>query len=73
MLASPSLYLDIVRLLTKLQLFDSQYPALFNNQPYISKAETTNCIFPCPEEYWEAVTADQWKMLVGPADMPPST
>lgn len=61
------------RLGLSIYIYDSQYPALFNNQPYVSKAETTNCIFPCPEEYWEAPTAEQWKMLVGPADMPPST
>jgi len=61
------------RLGLSVYIFDCQYPALFNNQPYVSKAETTNCVFPCPEEYWEAPNAESWKMLVGPADMPPST
>lgn len=59
--------------LTTWQSFDCQYPALFNNQPYVSKAETTNCVFPCPEEYWESPSSDSWKMLVGTADTPPST
>lgn len=65
----------ILSVLTPLtfQIFDCQYPALFNNQPYVSKAETTNCVFPCPEEYWEAPAAETWKMLLGPAQMPPST
>ncbi|RFU31523.1 hypothetical protein B7463_g4847, partial [Scytalidium lignicola] len=54
-------------------IYDSQYPALFNNQGYIAKAETTNCSFPCADEFWEARTADDWKMLVGPnADEPPT-
>jgi hypothetical protein len=64
---------ESVSVLTIVQIFDCQYPALFNNQPYVSKAETTNCVFPCPEEYWEAPNAESWKMLLGPADMPPST
>ncbi|KAG9228146.1 hypothetical protein BJ875DRAFT_390013 [Amylocarpus encephaloides] len=55
-------------------IFDCQYPALFNNQPYVSKAETTNCVFPCPVEYWEASSAASWKLLVGgQADGPLAT
>ncbi|KAE8446235.1 hypothetical protein EG329_012460 [Mollisiaceae sp. DMI_Dod_QoI] len=61
------------RLGLSIYIFDCQYPALFNNQPYVSKAETTNCVFPCSEEYWEAPTSEAWKMLLGPADTPPST
>ncbi|KAH8805797.1 hypothetical protein F5884DRAFT_679548 [Xylogone sp. PMI_703] len=54
-------------------ILDSQYPALFNNQGYISKAETTNCSFPCAEEFWEAPTAEDWKRLVGPNASEPPT
>ncbi|KAL5313528.1 hypothetical protein ACEPPN_017948 [Leptodophora sp. 'Broadleaf-Isolate-01'] len=61
------------RLGMSIYIFDCQYPALFNNQPYVSKAETTNCVFPCSEELWEAHNAETWKMLVGPPDMPPPT
>ncbi|KAL3422888.1 C2H2 type zinc finger domain protein [Phlyctema vagabunda] len=61
------------RLGLSIYIFDCQYPALFNCQPYVSKAETTNCAFPCPEEYYEAATAETWKILLGPADMPPSS
>ncbi|KAH8656564.1 fungal-specific transcription factor domain-containing protein [Tricladium varicosporioides] len=61
------------RLGLSIYIFDCQYPALFNCQPYVSKAETTNCVFPCPEEYWEANSAEQWKMLVGAAEGPPAT
>lgn len=61
------------RLGLSIYMFDCHFPAFFNNQPYISKAETTNCVFPCPEEYWESPTAEDWRMLVGTADTPPST
>lgn len=61
------------RLGLAIYLFDCQYPSFFNNQPYISKAETTNCVFACAAEYWEAVNAESWKVLIGPADVPPST
>ncbi|KAF8849640.1 hypothetical protein BDZ45DRAFT_662909 [Acephala macrosclerotiorum] len=61
------------RLGLSIYIFDCQYPALFNNQPYVSKAETTNCVFTCPEEYWEAPTVEAWKMLLGPTETPPST
>ncbi|PBP27802.1 C2H2 type zinc finger domain protein [Diplocarpon rosae] len=61
------------RLGLSIYIFDCQYPALFNNQPYVSKAETTNCVFPCSEELWEAHSSEMWKMLVGPPDMPPPT
>ena len=30
-------------------------------------------MFPCPQEYWDAKTSDAWKMLIGPANIPPST
>lgn len=53
-------------------MFDCQFPSLFNNQPYVSKAETANSVFPCAQEYWEAETSESWKMLIGPADIPPS-
>ncbi|PMD12889.1 hypothetical protein NA56DRAFT_586531 [Hyaloscypha hepaticicola] len=55
------------------QIYDCQYPTLFNNQPYVSKAETTNCAFPCAVAYWDAPTAESWKMALGPADTPPVT
>ncbi|KAK0100405.1 hypothetical protein ONS95_008356 [Cadophora gregata] len=61
------------RLGMAIYLYDCQYPGLFNNQPYISKAETANSIFPCSCVYWEAKTSVSWKMLIGPANMPPST
>ncbi|RKF65362.1 hypothetical protein OnM2_009017 [Erysiphe neolycopersici] len=49
-------------------IFDSQYPSLFNNQPYINKAETSLCVLPCSEDYWEAQTDEDWKLLVGDVD-----
>ncbi|KAL4748227.1 fungal-specific transcription factor domain-containing protein [Aspergillus terricola var. indicus] len=55
------------------QLFDLQFPALFLNQPYISKAETVNLLLPCHETFWEAPSAAAWKVLLGPAAIPPST
>ncbi|CAL3973322.1 unnamed protein product [Diplocarpon coronariae] len=61
------------RLGLSIYIYDCQYPALFNNQPYVSKAETTNCVFPCSEDLWEAHNSATWKMLVGPPDMPPPT
>ncbi|TVY67435.1 Zinc finger protein [Lachnellula suecica] len=61
------------RLGLSIYVFDCQFPALFNNQPYISKAETTNCAFPCDEEYWDAPSGEAWRMLVGTADGPPAT
>lgn len=60
-------------LLTLEQIFDCQYATLFNVQPAISRAETTNCVFPCPEQHWEAPSPQAWKMLLGPADIPPAT
>ncbi|TVY37842.1 Early growth response protein 1 [Lachnellula occidentalis] len=61
------------RLGLSIYVYDCMFPALFNNQPYISKAETTNCVFPCPEKYWESPTGESWRMLVGAADGPPIT
>ncbi|KAE9364876.1 hypothetical protein N431DRAFT_431620 [Stipitochalara longipes BDJ] len=61
------------RLGLSIYIYDCQYPTLFNNQPYVSKAETTNCAFPCAAAYWDAPTAESWKMAVGPADIPPVT
>ncbi|EHK97942.1 putative Vegetative incompatibility protein HET-E-1 [Glarea lozoyensis 74030] len=60
-------------LLKVVEMFDCMYPALFNNQPYVSKAETTNCAFPCAEEFWEVPTAESWKSMLGSADAPPVT
>jgi hypothetical protein len=53
------------------QMFDSQYPTLFNNQSYVSKAETTTCVLPCNEDIWNAQTPIIWKSLVGAAEVPP--
>jgi hypothetical protein len=47
--------------------------ALFQRQPYISKAETVNAALPCSEIFWNAPTAWAWKALLGPAEIPPST
>ncbi|PQE21779.1 hypothetical protein CJF30_00010990 [Rutstroemia sp. NJR-2017a BBW] len=41
--------------------------------PCISKAETTNCVFPCPDQYWDAPSPQAWKMLLGPTNMPPAS
>lgn len=61
-------------LITKLpQFLDCQYATLFNLQSYVSRAETINCVFPCPEEYWEAQSSQAWKALLGPLDIPPTT
>ncbi|EDN96758.1 predicted protein [Sclerotinia sclerotiorum 1980 UF-70] len=54
-------------------ILDCQYASLFNVQPYISRAETTNCVFPCPEQHWEAPSPQAWNILLGPADIPPAT
>ncbi|RDW87087.1 fungal specific transcription factor domain-containing protein [Aspergillus mulundensis] len=61
------------RLGLSIYLFDLQFPALFHNQPYISKAETVNLVLPCHETFWEAKSAAAWKVLLGPAEIPPST
>ncbi|KAL2067603.1 hypothetical protein VTL71DRAFT_2028 [Oculimacula yallundae] len=61
------------RLGLSIYIFDCQYPALFNNQPYVSKADTTNCVFPCSDQLWDAHSPETWKMIVGPPDMPPPT
>ncbi|KAL4811966.1 fungal-specific transcription factor domain-containing protein [Aspergillus spinulosporus] len=60
------------RLALSIYLFDLQFPALFLNQPYISKAETVNLLLPCHETFWEATSAAAWKVLLGPAATPPS-
>ncbi|RAL62921.1 hypothetical protein DID88_004762 [Monilinia fructigena] len=61
------------RLGLSIYILDCQYATLFNVQSYISRAETTNCVFPCPEQHWEAPSPQAWKMLLGPADIPPAT
>ncbi|TGO88894.1 hypothetical protein BPOR_0136g00180 [Botrytis porri] len=61
------------RLGLSIYIFDCQYATLFNVQPSISRAETTNCVFPCPEQHWEAPSPQAWKMLLGPADTPPAS
>ncbi|KAL3455812.1 fungal-specific transcription factor domain-containing protein [Aspergillus heterothallicus] len=61
------------RLGLSIHMFDLQFPALFHNQPYISKAETVNLVLPCHESFWEAKSAAAWKVLLGPAETPPST
>jgi hypothetical protein len=61
------------RSLTTRKIFDLQFPALFHNQPYISKAEAVNLVLPCPDTFWEAKSAAAWKVLLGPAEIPPST
>jgi hypothetical protein len=47
--------------------------AVFQRQPYISKAETVNAALPCSEIFWNAPTAWAWKAVLGPAEIPPST
>ncbi|KAJ5371189.1 uncharacterized protein N7496_007281 [Penicillium cataractarum] len=54
-------------------LLDCQVAALFQRQPYISKAETVNAALPCSGIFWNAPTAWAWKALLGPAEIPPST
>ncbi|KAL2810240.1 fungal-specific transcription factor domain-containing protein [Aspergillus granulosus] len=61
------------RLGLSIHTFDLQFPALFHNQPYISKSETVNLVLPCPDTFWEAKSAAAWKVLLGPAEIPPST
>ncbi|CEL07336.1 hypothetical protein ASPCAL10496 [Aspergillus calidoustus] len=56
-----------------INLFDLQFPALFHNQPYISKSECVNLVLPCHESFWEAKSAPAWKVLLGPAETPPAT
>ncbi|CAG8972743.1 hypothetical protein HYALB_00006834 [Hymenoscyphus albidus] len=45
-------------------MFDCQWSALFNCQPYVSKSETTNCVFPCAEDLYEAPTSITWRHLI---------
>ncbi|KAL2811877.1 fungal-specific transcription factor domain-containing protein [Aspergillus granulosus] len=61
------------RLGLSIHTFDLQFPALFHNQPYISKGETVNLVLPCADAFWEARSAAAWKVLLGPAEIPPST
>lgn len=58
------------RLGLSVYMYDCQYPALFNNQHFVSKAETTNCVFPCDEPLWESPSAESWKSLLGAAELP---
>jgi hypothetical protein len=53
-------------------MLDCQYSALFQRQPYISKAETTRLALPCEPRYWSAPSARAWTMMLGPASTPPS-
>lgn len=61
------------RLGLSIYIFDCQFAALLQRQPYISKAETVNTALPCDSVYWEAPNAQAWKLSLGPADTPPST
>lgn len=60
------------RLGLSIYIYDCQFAALLQRQPYISKAETVNTALPCDSVYWEAPTAQAWKLSLGPADTPPS-
>lgn len=60
------------RLGLSIYIYDCQFAALLQRQPYISKAETVNTALPCDSVYWEAPTAQAWKLSLGPADIPPS-
>lgn len=55
------------------QILDCQYAALLNTQSFISKAETINAVLPCADAFWDATSAQTWKMILGPSEMPPST
>ncbi|KAF4217217.1 hypothetical protein CNMCM5878_006461 [Aspergillus fumigatiaffinis] len=58
------------RLGLAIHMFDLQFPALFHNQPYISKGETVNLVLPCEAAFWEAKSPEAWKVLLGPAEIP---
>ncbi|KAH1583282.1 hypothetical protein KXX17_000169 [Aspergillus fumigatus] len=58
------------RLGLAIYMFDLQFPALFHNQPYISKGETVNLVLPCEAAFWEAKSPEAWKVLLGPAEIP---
>lgn len=60
------------RLGISIYILDCQFAALLQRQPYISKAETINTALPCGSTYWEAATAQTWKLHLGPAEIPPS-
>ena len=60
------------RLGLSIYILDCQFAALLRHQPYISKAETTNTALPCPSIYWDAAPVPGWKLLLRPADIPPS-
>ncbi|KAF4552545.1 Fungal specific transcription factor domain-containing protein 13 [Elsinoe fawcettii] len=54
-------------------LFDCQFSALLNAQPYIGKAATVHAVLPCADMYWQAPKAQAWKILLGPSETPPCT
>ncbi|KAF4156814.1 hypothetical protein CNMCM6069_006336 [Aspergillus lentulus] len=58
------------RLGLAIHMFDLQFPALFHNQPYISKGEAVNLVLPCEAAFWEAKSPEAWKVLLGPAEIP---
>lgn len=51
-------------------MFDCQFAALLNMQPFISKAETVHAVLPCPDQYWIAPSAQTWKIYLGTSDTP---
>ncbi|KAI9151350.1 Transcription factor PfmaH [Paramyrothecium foliicola] len=61
------------RLGLSIYVFDCQMAALLNNPPFVAKSELVHTALPCAESYWAASTAQRWKVLLGPSDMPPST
>ncbi|OAL52637.1 hypothetical protein IQ07DRAFT_678581 [Pyrenochaeta sp. DS3sAY3a] len=64
---------QLKRLGLSIWLFDCQFAALLNTQAYISKSEAINAVFPCDESFWTAPSANRWKLLLGPSEMPPGT
>lgn len=60
------------RLGLMIYLIDCQFAALLQRQPYISKAETTHIALPCDSKYWEASSSRTWRLMLGPAEVPPS-
>lgn len=63
---------SLKRLRWTVYMFDCQTSSLMNTPPNMSQSEVIDWDCPCDDEYWEAPTARQCKLLLGNAAVPPS-
>ncbi|KAH0365957.1 hypothetical protein KCU65_g5755, partial [Aureobasidium melanogenum] len=63
---------SLKRLRWTVYMFDCQISSLMNTPPSMSQSEVFDWDCPCDDEYWEAPTARQCKLLLGNAVVPPS-